>query len=57
MEPKYAPQLLLESLPGKHWSAIGQFFPLYLVTVTDRFAKVTRPNFLPSKMANDRSGW
>ena len=45
MEPKCVAQLLLGSLLGTHWSAIGYFFPLYLVTVPDVFAKVTRASF------------
>ena len=36
-------------------AAIGQFFPLYLVTVPEVFTKVTRPSFLPSKVLNDSS--
>ena len=56
MEPKCEPQLLLGSLLVKRRSAIGQFFPLYLVTVPDVFAKMTRLSFLPSKVANDSSG-
>ena len=56
MEPKCAPQLFLGSLVVTQRSAIGQFFPLYLVTVPDVFAKVTRPSFLPSKVANESSG-
>ena len=46
-----------EDLLGTHRSraAIGQFFPLYLVTVPEVFAKVTRSSFLPFKVLNDSS--
>ena len=56
MEPKCAPHLLLGSLLVTRRAAIGQFFPLYLETVPDVFAKVTRPSFLPSKVATESSG-
>ena len=55
MEPKCASQLLLGLQLVTRRAAIGQFFPLYLVTVPEVFAKVTRPSFLPSKTANDSS--
>ena len=48
LEPKYIPQLLLGSLLGEHRSAIGQFFPLSLVTVPEVFAEVYSVQF-PSR--------
>ena len=40
-----------------HGQLLVNSFPcLYLVTVPDVFAKVTRPSFLPSKIASNRSG-
>ena len=46
--PKYIPQLLLGSLLGAHWSAIGQFFPLSQVRVPEVFAEVYSVQF-PSR--------
>ena len=40
LESKCIPQVSLGLLLEMHWPAIGQFFPLSLVTVSEVFAKV-----------------
>ena len=37
--------LPLGSILGTRWSAIGQFFPLFLITAPEVFAKVNRAQF------------
>ena len=46
LEPNWVPQLFLGSFLGRSQSAIGQFFPLSLVTVPEVFAKVNSVQFL-----------
>ena len=37
--------MFLACLQGMRWSAIGQFFPLFLLTVPDVFVKVNSLKF------------
>ena len=45
LEPKCVPQLFLESLLTTRRSVIGHFFPLFLETVPEVFAKVNSGQF------------
>ena len=47
LEPKCIPQWFLGTLlHGRRQSVVGHFFPLFLETVPEAFAKLTRSSFL-----------
>ena len=55
LEMRCVPQLFLALFLGTHWSAIGQFFSLSLVTVPKVFAKVNSSQSPVSEVENSHS--